>query len=165
MSTFDNRHFAGLRCIALCLGLGLAAHLGSPSRSEAQDAPVAPSGLFEGFIVFDEGVEPLSLQFDPDGGVLAISALETVERESVGLGTWEWGEAGVLRFGYISYREGQRWICRDFDRISVPESCTLILTGEATITPTGNLSGTMSSRSRIGATVERATRQSRSRSS
>lgn len=143
MGNPKNRLFAGVRSTVFSLGLMLGLAMSGVSGAEAQDAPPPPTGLYEGFIVLDNGTEPFSLQFDAGGGMRLISALETVERESVGLGTWDRGEAGAVRFGYVSYREGSRWICRRFVQSSVPGTCTLIVTGDALIMPSGALSGSV----------------------
>jgi hypothetical protein len=58
-----------------------------------------------------------------------ISRLEPTEQESPGIGIWQNIRGGQHEFGYVSYREGNAWLCVEFATNVEPGDCTLVVTG------------------------------------
>lgn len=129
-------HSRGLR--AAMLGPVLTAALTSVAAAQGF------LGLYEGQLLIPDGPEPFTLRFDPGRRMTAISELETVERETPGVGIWEAAPGSGVSFGYISYREGSGWLCTEFNAAAPPASCTLVVTGRASVEPrSGAMTGSI----------------------
>lgn len=118
----------------------------SASETNGVTTPVSENnmiGLYDGHVWLPTRLESITLSLRKDGQLSFVSHRESNERESTGLGVWKLTANDAIAFYFIAYRYGTE-LCTGYAPNAVPESCKMIVSGEAELNTAGKLTGIVS---------------------